>query len=409
MAHLNALLKDRVNLILRLSTLVAIILIANSGMAFAAQFVPIPNLEAPDYTGAATGVSQDGRVVCGWSDSSDGIRAFRWTAADGAQSLGVGYMPGSMDRVSKATAVSADGSVIVGWTHYFDSISWSPRKMAFIWTAPGGFHRIPASNGNNYIPYALSADGSVIVGEVDSGTSAKYAVIFHWNDTIETVLGGNPWYRAQAIGVSHDGIRIAGSGVYGATGYTPRVTFIHDEVEGYQLVGDFSANAFTLVRALSADGQCMAGTLGDVDSSIFRWQESTGLVDVGTLTGALNTRVLAMNESGDIMVGTSGAVDNWNAIIWDPTNGFQLLEDYATQTLSLDLQGWQLTQANAITQYAIVGEGIDPEGIQKAWMIVLIIFGDANEDNDVDGDDLYAYTAAGELANITGFAAMYGR
>ena len=153
----------------------------------------------------------------------------------------------------------------------------------------------------------------------------------------------------------------------------------------------------------------IVGTLGATDSSVFRWSESTGLVDAGTLSGALNTRIQAVNESGDIMVGKAGTVDNWDAIIWNETDGYQLLEDYAIQTLALDLQGWQLTQATAITPYAIVGQGINPDGIHKAWMILLKIFGDANEDDDVDGQDLYAYAAAADLGNTTGFAAQYGR
>ena len=376
--------------------------------AFAAQFVPIPSLETAAFTNAATGVSQDGKIVAGWSDSSEGVRAFRWTVDEGIQSLGAGFMPGSMERVSQATAISADGSVIVGWTHYFDTISWSARQMAFIWTAQGGFHTIPASNGNNYIPHALSSDGSVIVGEAGSSSTYRYAVIFHWDDSIETMLGSY-WYGVQAIGVSHDGLRIAGSGVYGSSGYYPRRTFLYDEVEGYQLIGDSSSDAFTKATALSADGQLIAGVLDATDSSIFRWSESTGLIDAGTLSGALNTGIVAVNETGDIMVGRAGTVNNWSAVIWDQTSGYQLLAEYAAQTLSLDLQGWQLTQANAVTRYAIVGVGINPDGISKAWMILLDIFGDANNDSDVDGHDLYLYAQGADFSNVSGFAAEYGK
>jgi uncharacterized membrane protein len=281
--------------------------------------------------------------------------------------------------------------------------------MAFLWTPDGGLHGIPASNGYNYIPRAISADGSVIVGEVASGETPRFAAIFHWDDSIEAVLGYAPWSQAQAIGVSHDGLRIAGSGVYATSGYYPRRTFLRDETNGFQFIGESETDSFTKATALSADGQLIAGTLNATDSTIFRWRESTGLVDAGPFSGALNTQVLAVNQSGDTMVGKAGTVNNWFAIIWDATNGFQELTDYATQTLSIDLQGWQLTQANAINGHAIVGEGVNPDGIQKAWMILFDIFGDADNDGDVDGQDLSEYSADGNFAGINNFADAYGR
>jgi probable HAF family extracellular repeat protein len=389
--------------------IIVVLFFASDETVWAARFIPIPSLESPAYINTATGVSQDGKVVAGWSDSTDGIRAFKWTAVNGASSLGVGYMPGSMKRVSQATAFSADGKVIVGWTYYFDSNSGSARKMAFIWTAAGGFHGIPASNGYNYIPHALSADGSIIVGEIASGETPRFAVIFHWDDSVEAVLGYAPWSQAQAIGVSRDGLRIVGSGVYAASGSYPRRTFLRDEADGFQFIGDSDGDAYTRATALSADGQLIAGTLNATDSTIFRWRESTGVVDAGTFPGASNTQVLAVDESGDVMVGRAGTVDNWFAIIWDAANGFQRLSDYATQTLSLDLQGWQLTQANAITRRAIVGQGIDPDGLQKAWMILRDVFGDTDNDNDVDGLDLLHYAAEGNFDRMAEFGEEFGQ
>jgi hypothetical protein len=123
----------------------------------------------------------------------------------------------------------------------------------------------------------------------------------------------------------------------------------------------------------------------------------------------LNTEILAVNETGSIMVGRAGTVDNWSALIWDETNGFQYLSDYATQTLGLDLQGWHLTQADAITQYAIVGQGINPDGIEKAWLIQIRRFGDSDTDGDVDGADLSEYTANHMFNTIESFVYEFGR
>ncbi len=77
--------------------IISMALIFGAGqIASAARFVPIPSLDAPSYASAATGVSQDGKVIAGWSDSDEGIRAFKWTAANGALPLSVGYMPWSL-------------------------------------------------------------------------------------------------------------------------------------------------------------------------------------------------------------------------------------------------------------------------------------------------------------------------
>lgn len=58
---------------------------------------------------SAQGVSPDGGTITGWTSTSNGIRAFRWTAATGVQALGT--LGGPMAR---AFAVSDNGSVIVG-------------------------------------------------------------------------------------------------------------------------------------------------------------------------------------------------------------------------------------------------------------------------------------------------------
>ena len=54
--------------------------------------------------------SADGSVLVGWSDSSTGWHATRWTAADGMKSLGE-LTPGG---ASTAYGVAADGAIVVG-------------------------------------------------------------------------------------------------------------------------------------------------------------------------------------------------------------------------------------------------------------------------------------------------------
>lgn len=63
------------------------------------------------YSSEAFGVSADGSVVVGRSESAAGVEAFRWEAG---VMTGLGDLPGGA-FASEALGVSADGSVIVGW------------------------------------------------------------------------------------------------------------------------------------------------------------------------------------------------------------------------------------------------------------------------------------------------------
>jgi len=91
--------------------------------------LPGGNLNSP-----AQGVSADGNVVVGVSDSASGREAFRWTSGTGM--VGLGDLPGG-DFESRATAVSADGSVVVG-----DSQTGTGEDEAFIWTQAKGMQRL---------------------------------------------------------------------------------------------------------------------------------------------------------------------------------------------------------------------------------------------------------------------------
>lgn len=157
----------------------------------------------------ALGVSGDGTVVVGaGSSAASGLtksEAFRWTAATGM--IGLGDLPGD-PFFSSAVDVSDDGSVVVGWGNLVTSqpfageacrwvnglpvglgqppeMSWSfgrgvsgdgsvilatayapGMSRGYFWTAADGY----TSLGDHTDVEAASADGSVIVGYLLSGT-----------------------------------------------------------------------------------------------------------------------------------------------------------------------------------------------------------------------------------------------
>ncbi len=79
---------------------------------------------------SAIGVSGDGSIIAGWSESANGNRAFRWTQATGMVTLGTlaGY------DASQATAISENGEFIVGTS--YDSSTF--QGEAFIWSSTSG-------------------------------------------------------------------------------------------------------------------------------------------------------------------------------------------------------------------------------------------------------------------------------
>jgi len=116
----------------------------------------------------ANAISADGSAVAGSSDTGNdnGQRAFRWTAGSGMQDLGT---LGGID--SYARAISADGSVVVG--EDYGSGRGEDRQyssQAFRWSEADGMQSIADWTGvsdtgyTNTAATGVSADGQTVVG-----------------------------------------------------------------------------------------------------------------------------------------------------------------------------------------------------------------------------------------------------
>jgi probable HAF family extracellular repeat protein len=118
----------------------------------------------------ATAVSSDGSVVVGdsyaiYGDALEGGEAFRWTADGGMVGLRDLRYPGPFLLQSAATGVSADGSVVVGNSQSNSAVGFNDE--AFRWTADGGMVGLgflPAGGGFGGTATGVSADGSFVVG-----------------------------------------------------------------------------------------------------------------------------------------------------------------------------------------------------------------------------------------------------
>jgi uncharacterized membrane protein len=210
-----------------------------------------------DSTSNAVAVSADGSVVVGQLREGKTARAVRWTNAGELSELGG-------DGLSGATDVTADGSVLAG----FHSPGGAPNLEAFRWTARSGvlgLGYLPGTTRPYSLAYALSDDGSVVVGRAFDGPLLQ---AFRW--TAQTGMQSiSPGLFASANDVSGDGSIVVGDKMQDQFRYD--YAFLWDQPHGFRslkevLVADFGLGqrlqGWTLVNAfgISTDGTTIVGT-----------------------------------------------------------------------------------------------------------------------------------------------------
>lgn len=328
-------------------------LVVGAGSAAAVKFTPLGQAPALGKHVIATGVSDDGKVVVGFSADDffddnryrNGLpsavrRAWRWTATTGFVSLGT--LPGGGE--SFAAAVSKDGAVVVG-----TATTASGFRTAFRWTASTGmvavnFTQLCGSQGCNSIGTGVSATGTVVVGQSDvvavSGDKA-----FRATNGIATNLGALPptpprtFSTSRALGVSRDGNVVVGSSDRGANF---REAIRWTAAGGLVSLGKLPGADWSEAMTASADGAVVAGFSGIVNANnhkLFRWT-SAGMVDLGALpVQCCNQYAVPYAMSGDgNLIGGLGRgqlfadpnSDGLVAWLWTPRDGVRRLVDVLT-------------------------------------------------------------------------------
>jgi hypothetical protein len=80
-----------------------------------------------------------------------------------------------------------------------------------------------------------------------------------------------------------------------------------------------------------------------------------------------------MTSDGNTMVGTTYFGSPNEAVIWTASGGYQNFQSYLSSQYGLNLTGWTLNAATGITPdgTAIVGYGIDPQGYNEGFLVVV--------------------------------------
>ncbi len=221
---------------------------------------------------AAYDVSDDGRMAVGRA-SYFPSSAIRW---DDGTPLNLGKLAGSSLGVGAvASGVSADGAIVVG------SSDSSSGVQAYRWQS-GVFTALGDLAGGAFASGAadVSADGAVIVG---FGTTGTGSVAVRWVNGVIGSLGDLPGGETSAfgLGVSRNGSFVVGRGntVEGAR------AFVWDAANGLRDVNallesqgvSLEGLALTSAFAVSDDGRTLAGEGFYEDSSgSFAWTARLG-------------------------------------------------------------------------------------------------------------------------------------
>jgi probable HAF family extracellular repeat protein len=173
----------------------------------------------PDRIAFGEGVSGDGQTVVGWwsnghPDPRQDTQAFRWREATGCRDLG------NLKEGAEAIGEDAnrDGSIGVGQARDKDGF-WKAVR----WTPSGGTEDLRTLGGSQSAAFAVSADGSVIVGQslITSALGSERA--FRWTTRKQMqdlkrelldhgVKSVENWILLSAADVSADGTVIVGYG-----------------------------------------------------------------------------------------------------------------------------------------------------------------------------------------------------
>ncbi|MCO6044062.1 hypothetical protein NG895_09085 [Aeoliella sp. ICT_H6.2] len=338
--------------------------------ASAQSFMGLGDLAGGDFQSSALGLSADGQVVTGSSDTTSGLEAFRWSEGTGIVGLGV---PAGNDS-SVGFSATTDGAIILG--RLFPTTG---SIVPFTWTDADGIENFDPFPTGAVDKFAndIDSDGNTIVGSYRSA-SRQPNIAYHWNGGVLTPISNS----GVANGVSADGAVVVGKNLVNPNGPLPLIdeAFVWNAADGNVGLGYLPGGSLdSIATSISADGLVVVGRSDSSSGSseAFRWTLGDGMTGLGDLPGGdFNSAASDASADGRVIVGRGTTADGSTPFIWDASNGMRDLTDVLINDFGLgdELVGWDLGGAEAISNdgRVIIGRGINPDGNFEAWRAVMV-------------------------------------
>lgn len=226
------------------------------------------------------------------------------------------------------------------------------RGQAFVHTAANGVELLgylgeTSESGPYSIANGISPDGSIVVGESTIARMVERSVC-STNGCTEVMSPGHEAFRWTEGG-------------------------------GMEGLGHLPGGHRSKASGISGDGNVIFGTSDDGDGNyqMFRWTEPQGMQPIG-----IGSPVDA-NHDGSVIVGqhivgefapiTDISSIGFRAMVWDAKHGSRDLLAVLESDYGMELDGWHLTDARAISNdgLTIAGNGVNPAGEIEAWVVQL--------------------------------------
>lgn len=274
-----------------------------------------------------------------------------------AQTLtGLGPVPGGAS--STAYALSRDGSAVVGYGYIFQS-NGVGVGYAFRWSRTGGMVRLPA--GGSSIAKGVGPDGQVVVGISGLGNQS-----FRWTQAggiVNTgILPGGS--NASLLGANGDGSILIG--ISTAPGIPNFLAVQWTPGGGLVSLGTLPGDNFSAAQAITPDGSVIVGWSGIYTSTVHavRWSGGS-ITDLGTVPGASGAFARSVSSDGSVIVGRSGNSVPYpytgftnHAFRWTASGGMEDLHSYGQ-----DSDAWGVSDDGSV----VGGSGYLHVG-PAAWM-----------------------------------------
>ena len=356
-------------------TCVVIVMLFNISTSYAATFQGIGDLPGGGFETEVMGISGDGSVLVGLSEATFGTRAIKWDWSGGIMELS-GFPFDTTQSTS--SAVSYDSSVIIG-----DYRSYSSGSGGYRWEDNVIIELGSLVPGNSFSVSAMSNDGSIIVGHTQTSIGDERPFTneaMRWENGTITSIGRLPGYnRSWANGISSDGNVIIGW-AWSLIGSTDdiREVFRYESGVMTPMITNFPGDViFGFPSAVSSDGSKVVGQVRESNVSALipvMWTSPNTFVELGDLPGgSTDGRANDITPDGTVVVGNSNSFNGSDAFIWDEINGMMNLREVLIDDYGLDLSGWILSQAVAISDdgLTIAGNGRNPDNHNDGWVVNL--------------------------------------